>query len=147
MMKRIFRFGPLLLGSLLGGCNSCVDDPTSDLQVTGIEVTQAVQTPTNTVGLVAQRGTTVRVTLDTGSSNAIDNVSGLLSVSVDGTFVTPAGGIPAVNQPITVPALPDRDSEDDSLYFELPAPTGIPASSDVDFHVLVAGNGQLREGD
>jgi len=143
-VKRVRALGPLLLGLWLVGCTG---DPESDLSITGIEVTQGIQTPTNTVALVAGRSTTVRVMLETGGGNSISNVSGLLSVTVDGAFITPVGGVPALNQPITVPANPDRDAEDDALYFELEAPTGIPESSDVDVFVAVAGNGQLVEGE
>ena len=139
IMKYTHLFAPLLFAPWAIGC---AGDPASDLSIVSIEVTQAVQTPTNTVGLVAQRSVAVRVMLDTGSSNSIDNVSGILSVTVDGTQITPVGGIAAVNQPITVPPTPNRNNEDNSLYFELAAPTGIPASSDVDFLVAVAGNGQ-----
>jgi hypothetical protein len=130
----------LLLGFWLVGCDS---DPQSSLTITSIEINQGTQTSTNTISLVAQRSTTVRVMLETGSSNDISNVSGLLSVTVDGVFITPVGGLEAVNAPITVPANPDRDSENDSLYFELAAPTNITESSDVDFFVAVAGNGQV----
>lgn len=144
-MKRIFGISlAFLLALWLMGC---VSDPASTLAITSVEVNQGTQTSSNTIALVAERSTTVRVMLETGSSNAISNVAGKLSVKVDGAFITPVGGISAVNEPITVPAAPDRNSEDDSLYFELEAPTGIPESSDVDFLVVVAGNGQVDSGE
>ncbi len=144
-MNRIFGTSLALL--LAVWLTSCEGDPASTLAITSIEVNQGTQTSSNTVALVAERSTTVRVLLETGSSNAIGNVAGLLSVTVDGAFITPVGGIQAINEPITVPASPDRDSEDDSLYFELEAPTGISESSDVDFFVVVAGNAQVVQGE
>ncbi len=144
-MKHIYGIGlSLLLAPWLAGCES---DPASTLAVTSVEVNQGTQTSSNTVALVAERSTTVRVMLETGSSNAISNVTGLLAVKVDGAFITPVGGISAVNEPITVPAAPDRNSEDDALYFELETPSGIPESSDVDFSVVAAGNGRLISGE
>jgi Metallo-peptidase family M12B Reprolysin-like len=127
--------------ALLVGCPS---NPADNLTITSIEITQGIQDTTNSIALVSQRSTTVRVFLNTGSGNAITGVTGNLAVWVNGAIITPVGGISSVNQPITVPASPNRNNESDSLYFELPAPSGIPASGDVDFFVVVAGPGQLR---
>ena len=114
-----------------------------DLTVTNVEVTQAIQTPTNTISLVAQRGTAVRATIGvTGSSGSVAGVSGTLHVFVNGTEITPAGGVAAINAPISAPLSPQRANENDTLNFEMPAPSGIAASADVDFRVdvsLVAG--------
>src|SRR5580765_6697302 len=50
-----------------------------DISVTGIEITQAIQTPGNTITLVAGRSTAVRVTLGvTGSAVPVPNVTGHL---------------------------------------------------------------------
>jgi hypothetical protein len=107
-----------------------------DLTVTNVEVTQATQKAGNTIQLVAQRGTAVRATIGlSGSAVPIANVTGRLHVFVDGVELTPATGVPPINAPFTAPLAPQRANENDTLNFELPAPNGIPASTDVDFRV------------
>src|SRR5262245_51019016 len=65
-----------------------------DLTVTNIEVTQAIQTTTNTIRLVAQRSTAVRATLvDLDTSGPVPNVTGTLHVFVGGTEITPTAGL------------------------------------------------------
>ncbi len=107
----------------------------ADISVQSIEVSQAIQTSTNTVTLVAQRGTVVRVTVGTGG-NVVANITGRLQVSVSGTDITPAGGIPPL-APLNAVATPDRNTENHTLNFELPSPSNITASSDVDFTVTL----------
>jgi hypothetical protein len=107
-----------------------------DLTVTNVEVTQAIQTPTNTIQLVAQRSTAVRATIGvTDSAGPVAGVTGRLHVFVNGAEITPVAGVPPINAPMTAPLAPQRANENDTLNFELLAPTGIPASSDVDFRV------------
>ena len=107
-----------------------------DISVQSIEVTQAIQTSTNTVQLVAQRSTAVRVTVATGG-NAVNGVTGKLHVSVNGTEITPVAGISPIAA-LNAPAAPDRNNENHTLNFELPAPTNITASTDVDFSVTLS---------
>jgi hypothetical protein len=105
-----------------------------DLSVAGIEVTQATQTPTNSVLLVSRRGTAVRATLAvTGATAPVAGVTGRLHVFVGGTEVTPVAGIAPLNAPFTAPLAPQRANQNDTLNFELPAPTSITASSAVQF--------------
>lgn len=107
-----------------------------DLTVTNVEVTQAIQTTTNTVPLVAQRSTAVRATITVANSGAaVANVSGRLHVFVGGSEITPVAGVLPINAPFTAPLVPQRANENDTLNFELPSPTGITASSAVDFRV------------
>ncbi len=108
----------------------------TDVSISNIEVTQAVQTPTNTIRLVAKKGTAVRVTLATGGS-VVPNITGKLHVFRNGAEITPVAGLNAINQPFTAPAAPLRANQNDTLNFELLAPTAILASADVDFHVDV----------
>jgi hypothetical protein len=109
-----------------------------DLTVTNVEVTQAIQTPTNTIQLVAQRGTAVRATIGvTDSPGPVAGVTGVLHVFVNGVEITPIAGVPPINAPMTAPLVPQRANENDTLNFELLAPTGIAASNDVDFRVDV----------
>ena len=71
-----------------------------DLTVTGVEVTQAIQTPTNSIKLVALRSTAVRATLGvTGSAGPVAGVTGRLHVFVGGTEITPAAGVAPINAP------------------------------------------------
>jgi hypothetical protein len=113
--------------------SSCGDAP--DISVQNIEVTQAIQTTTNTVPLVAQRSVAVRVTVGTGGA-AVNNVTGKLHVSVNGTEITPSGGISQLAA-LNALATPDRNIENNTLNFELPSPTNIPVSADVDFSVVL----------
>jgi hypothetical protein len=106
-----------------------------DITVAGVEVTQATQTTTNSIRLVAKKSTAVRATLATGAMSPLAGVTGKLHVFVAGVEITPAAGVSAINQPFTAPTAPLRNNESDTLNFELPAPTGIPASTDVDFRV------------
>ena len=107
-----------------------------DLTVTNVEVTQATQTSTNTIQLVAQRATAVRATIGvTGTAGPVAGVTGQLHVFVNGVEITPVAGVPPINAPMTAPLAPLRANENDTLNFELPAPTGIPASNAVDFRV------------
>lgn len=140
LIARARYFGGIAL--LVGLLTACPPAPSgTDLTVDNIEVTQAIQTPSNTIELVAQRSTTVRVTVDTNASVPVSGVTGILHVFVDGIRVTPTAGVAAQNIAITAPPSPDRGNADDTLNFELTAPTGITASTDVDFEVelIVAG--------
>src|SRR5919198_2684778 len=75
-----------------------------DLTVTGVEVTQATQTPTNSVKLVALRSTAVRATLGvTGSAAAVAGVTGRLHVFVNGSEITPAAGRAPPKPPLPPP--------------------------------------------
>jgi hypothetical protein len=109
-----------------------------DLTVTNVEVTQAIQTTTNSIQLVAQRSTAVRATVvNADASGPVSGVSGTLHIFVDGTEITPVGGVPPINAPFTVPVAAQRANENDTLNFEVPAPSGITASTNVTFRVDV----------
>jgi hypothetical protein len=115
------------------------DSPVFDLTVDSVEVTQATQTRTNSIPLVARRSAGVRATIGVVVPDqtfpSIPRVTGRLHVFVNGTEVTPAAGISPINAPFSVPSSPDRNKENDTLNFELRAPTPITASTDVDFRV------------
>ena len=116
-----------------------------DISVQSIEVTQAIQTTTNSVALVAQRSTAVRVTVGTAGAT-VANVTGRLHVFVNGAEITPAAGIAQIAA-LNAPAAPDRNNENHTLNFELPSPTNITASTDVDFNVtLDAASGETNTG-
>lgn len=124
-------YAALSLIAVAVGCAS------PDIHVEGIEVTQAIQDTAQSVQLVSQRATAVRVRVGTASGGSAAGVDGALRVFVDGAEVTPVGGVAPINTPFTAPdsASWDRDQQDHTLNFELAAPSGIVASSDVDFVV------------
>lgn len=65
-----------------------------DLSVDSVEVTQAIQTPTNAIPLVAPKGTAVRAYIGVDAEDQVSGVTGRLHVFVNGSEVTPAGGVP-----------------------------------------------------
>jgi hypothetical protein len=141
---------PLLLVGLVSGCSktyppapasTCSPNPAAnkgnyDITVTDILVTQAIQTtsPINSVPLVSQRSTVVRVMLDTGGKTAVSGVTGTLSVAVNGNPVSLGTHASPVNGSILAPLSPSWANECDTLNFEIPSPTGITASTSVKFH-------------
>lgn len=129
-MKLAGKLSCLLLALVFMGCPDAVD-----LSVTNVEVTQGIQTASNGITLVAQRGTAVRATINTNGAASVSGITGALHVFVNGAAITPPAGIAPLNAPFTAPATPSRDNENHTLNFELPAPTGITASADVDFRV------------
>src|SRR5680860_147936 len=143
---RRYRLQVVLLTTLSTILVGCPPVPTgTDLSISNIEITQAIQTTTNTIPLVAQRSTAVRVTVATTISDPVPGVTGRLHVFVDGSEVTPPAGLVAINV-LTAPPSPQRGNEEDTLNFELPAPSGITASSNVDFQVEVSAVGEVNIG-
>lgn len=110
--------------------------PPLDLSVDSVEVTQATQTPANTIPLVARKSAAVRAYIGVDAPAPVPAITGRLHVFVNGSEVTPAGGVPPIKA-ITTWGSSDRNKENDTLNFELPAPTAITASTDVDFRVTV----------
>lgn len=139
--RRVWLGGSLLMASMCFALTTTAAagpqrTQAVDLSVSGIEVTQATQTPTNSVLLVARRSTAVRATLVvTGAAGPVAGVTGRLHVFVGGTEVTPAAGVAPLNAPLTAPLAPQRANENDTLNFELAAPTSITASNAVRFRV------------
>ncbi|MEA2473436.1 MAG: hypothetical protein QOE06_1351 [Thermoleophilaceae bacterium] len=131
-----------MVGAVIATALAAVASPAAafDLTVTHVEVTQAIQNDTNSIELVAGRSTAVRATIGTAGQQGGTPVpvNGRLHVFQNGTELTPAAGVPAMNQPFAPPASPNPANENDTLNFELPAPTGIGNSSDVDFRVDLA---------
>lgn len=119
----------LLTAYGLSGCR-----PSIDISVGNIEVTQGIQTSTNTITLVAQRSTAVRVTVN-HKAITLPTVDGRLHIFVNGTEITPTGGLLPINTPFQPPTTAQRGNENDTLNFEILAPTNITASTNVDFRV------------
>ncbi len=114
------------------------------LTVSNVEVTQSTQTPTNTIRLVTRRSTAVRATITvTDSAMPVANVTGRLHIFVGGVEITPLAGLSAINEPFTAPLAPQRANENDTLNFELLAPTNITASNMVTFRVDLTAPGAM----
>lgn len=97
-----------------------------DMSVANIEVTQAIQTPTNTVGLVADKATLVRVTIGvTGSPTPVPNVTGLLLAYDQFGNLLPGAPFSPSNGPISAKTSPSRGLINDTLNFTLPPVSGI----------------------
>lgn len=93
------------------------------LSVSKIVVSQATQTNTNTVSLVTSRSTVVRATINVaGSATNITNLTGRLYVYVNNVLKTP-GGIPPINPRFVAKLVPSDNNQNDTLNFELLAPT------------------------
>lgn len=112
-----------------------------DLSVSNVEVTQGIQTPTNSILLVARRSTAVRATVRIATipgETVPNNVTGRLHVFRNNVRITPVGGVAPVSSiPFAEPAAPDRNNETHTLNFELPAPTAITSTTNLDVRVDV----------
>jgi hypothetical protein len=138
-MRTIVRLAVALCAVVLAA-SACQPDAscTCDLTVSTIEVSQAIQTPTNSIQLVSQRSTVVRATIGiSGATTPVAGVTGRLHVFVDGTEVTPTSGVTPLGGAFTAPVSPQRANEADTLNFELMAPTSVTASTNVTFQVDV----------
>ncbi len=104
-----------------------------DLTVSGIEVTQAIQTTTQSLVLVAKNPTIVRVKVGVaGSAAAVPGVDAELRVYANGVEI-PGSPFFSSNGPITAPLSPNSANENDTLNFFCSP----PQSTDVDFVVTV----------
>jgi hypothetical protein len=110
-----------------------------DLTVSNVEVTQSIQTPVNSIRLIAARSTAVRATIGiTGNAGGpVAGVTGVLHVFRNGVEITPAAGVVPINGPFTAPAAPQRANENDTLNFELATPAALQPSMDLDVRVDV----------
>jgi len=110
-----------------------------DIFVESIEVSQAIQNSANSVVLVSDRSTVVRVRVGVDGGGSATGIDGVLQVFVDGVQITTAVGVAPINSGFTAPeaGLWDRDNEDHTLNFEISAPTGITPTTDADFIVAL----------
>lgn len=135
LTKSIYGFSSLSL--LFLAMMSMMGCEEADVSITDMEITQGIQNAGNTMPLVANRSTAVRVYLSTDANTSTSPVSGLLTVTVDGQEITPPGGLLQIEAGNAEPS-PSRDIENHTLNFELPAPSGITESSNVDFEVTIS---------
>ncbi len=94
-------------------------DTTIDLQVTGLEITQAVQNLDNDVRLVAGKRTFVRLHVDSNQGNW--RTFATLAINCDGfgRVIHPVN--PGTTGYIVVKTSPDRSVQNDAFLFELPS--------------------------
>ena len=93
--------------------------PEVNLQITDVELTQAVQDTANSVPLIAGKRTFVRVHVQADGAD-VPGVTALLDATWDGgagLAIPPANPVGTI---ITVKASPDRNNLNDSFLFELP---------------------------
>ncbi len=106
-------------GNVLRLSNQATALPKTPMEVTGIEVTQGVQTANNTVPLIKGKTTFVRVYVksDDGSRDVPGIAARLLASSTNGS----TGWLDPTNEfTITVKASPTRTNLNDGFLFELP---------------------------
>ncbi|MBI1303129.1 MAG: hypothetical protein GC172_05015 [Phycisphaera sp.] len=107
--------------------------PVVDLSVASIEVSQGLQTSTNSLAFVARNATSVRVKVSlNGSPAPVSGVDAVLRVYADGIEI-PSSPVYSTNGPIVAPVSPNSASIDHTLNF-LCAP---PQSAAVTFTVTV----------
>jgi hypothetical protein len=105
-----------------------------DLTVTGIEITQGIQTPGNTIAVVANRNATVRATIGVSGTGGADvpNVTGQLHILLLGIEI---GVINPSNVPFTAKVTPLRGNQNDTLNFDVPLAYFASGSPSLDFRV------------
>ncbi len=94
--------------------------PLVNMRVTGLEITQAVQKTDNSVQLIENKRTFVRVYVKSDGA-PVAGVTAYLYLT-NGTITTAGPLVPVnpVGQTITVQSLPSRDNLNDAFLFELP---------------------------
>ena len=102
---------------------TATDEPSLDLQIDSVEITQGIQCKgnveceegNNSVPLISGKATYIRVYVSVvGSSSPVPGVSASAVASVE--LNPPVNGI-ALNEPITAPLIPDRANFADTLNF------------------------------
>lgn len=141
----------------VGPCGTVTADVTviasrrPGLKITGIEVTQSIQTLSNDVALVAMKPTVVRVTVNHSlagwGANTVPNVTGRVRLrrglgDVTAWFDPANGSNPMAATPganITVPASPQRTNTNHTLNFLLPSFQCFGSAAAIEVEVRVNG--------
>lgn len=92
-------------------------DATYDLALNSVEITQATQTATNSVLMVAGRPTVLRIYTSTNNASPVNNV--YLSVSASNNGI-PLSGSPVTIGPVSIPLSSSRDNINSSFNLRLP---------------------------
>lgn len=94
--------------------------PSIDVFITDIEVTQSIQDLNNSVDLIREKRTGVRVHVDAAGQNVPGIPAELYRINSEGTIIdgpiSPSSG----TNYLTVPNNPSRSNFDHAFYFELP---------------------------
>jgi hypothetical protein len=90
----------------------------TDLTINTLEITQAVQTATNSVPLVAGRATVLRIYPQTNTAGPIPGVSVAVSATRNGS---PLAGSPVIAGPASVVVSPSRSDINSSFNVRLPS--------------------------
>ncbi|HUM72381.1 MAG TPA: CARDB domain-containing protein, partial [Chloroflexota bacterium] len=117
LISQMGRTAPLFAGSNQFIFLPIVTKPVSaDLTITGVEITQATQKVDNSVPLVANRNTVVRVFAEAPVGGPMNNVVVRLTAVRNGVTLNPIS-----SAPITIPTTTDRSNFNSSINFILPA--------------------------
>lgn len=95
--------------------------PKINLRVTGVSVTQGIQTPTNSVGLIRDRRTFVRAFVQSDGPGSVAGVTArLYRLDSGNNVIDSVQPVNSVGTNITVRTSPQRSNINDSFVFELP---------------------------
>ena len=112
-----------------------------DLSVASVEITQALQTASGDLPLIARNATMVRVKVSlNGQATPQPGVDALLRIYANGVEI-PQSPVYSSNGPITAPPNPSSDNIDDTVNFLCVPPEG----ANIDFVVTVNPFGTVAE--
>lgn len=95
--------------------------PQINLRVTNFSITQGIQTPTNTVGLIRDRRTFVRAFVQSDGPGSVAGVTArLYRLDAGNNVIDSVMPVNSVGSNITVRTSPQRANINDSFVFELP---------------------------
>lgn len=101
--------------------NNAAALPKINLRVTGVSVTQGIQTPTNSVGLIRDRRTFVRAFVQSDGPGSVSGVTArLYRLNSLNQVIDSVLPVNSVGTNITVRTSPQRSNINDSFVFELP---------------------------
>jgi len=117
-----------------------------DLNISSVQITQAIQNATNPMPMIRKKPTVVRAVVENVlSSEPVPNVTGILRAFVNGNEL-PGSPLAADNEPITVPSIVNLSNIGHTLNFKLPFEwTNI--SSPINFTIEVNPNLTVKESD
>lgn len=118
-----------------------ISKPPSDLSISNVEITQAIQTATNSVPLVENRQTVIRIYAKTSDSTNTTDVNLSLAASRNGT---PLPESPIVINSNDIPPLPSRGDYNSSINVHLPTSW---LSGDVHLTVTIDPDNLIHERD
>ncbi len=101
--------------------NNAAALPKINMRVTGLSITQGIQTPTNSVGLIRDRRTFVRAFVQSDGPGSVSGVTArLYRLDALNQVIDSVMPVNSVGTNITVRTSPQRANLNDSFLFELP---------------------------